>query len=161
MIISLIAIIDEHQGLGKDNSLLCHLPADLKRFKALTMGKPIVMGRKTFDSIGKPLPGRVNIVLTHHALEIEGVTIMNSLDVALKSVASEPEVMIIGGAQVYQQAMGKAHRIYLTKIHHQFDADVYFPKLDVLTWKCVEEVFYPSDEKNKYAMTFYEYHRIT
>ncbi len=158
-IISLIAAMDEGRGMSHDNNLLCHMPADLKHFKQLTLGKPVIMGRKTFDSIGKPLPGRLNIVLSKQTLYIEGVTVMNSLRKALDEVRMQPEIMIIGGAQVFEQAMPLAQRIYLTVIHHLFAADVFFPKLDMRAWALVDEYRLSHDEKNQYDMTFYHYER--
>lgn len=160
MIISLIAIVDEQFGLGKENGLLCHLPADLQHFKSKTLGKPVIMGRNTFESIGKPLPGRHNIVLTHRPLSIEGVTIANSLDEALKLTNNKDEVMIIGGASIYKQALAVAQRIYLTHIHHQFEADVFFPLIDNTQWVLQDEVFMPRDERNIYDLTFCEYLRL-
>lgn len=159
-IISLVAAVDENRGLGKDNHLLCHLPADLKHFKNLTMGKPIIMGRNTYDSIGKPLPGRLNIILSRQNLSLEGVEIVDSLTKALALVKDAPEVMIIGGATVYEQALGLASQVYLTVIHHQFDADVFFPAISKTDWQCKEAVFQQHDEKNNYDMTFYRYERI-
>lgn len=159
-IISLVAAVDENRGLGKDNHLLCHLPADLKHFKTLTMGKPIIMGRNTYDSIGKPLVGRLNIILSRRNLSLEGVEIVDSLTKALALVKNAPEVMIIGGATVYEQALGLASQVYLTVIHHQFDADVFFPAISKADWQCKEAVFQQHDEKNKYDMTFYRYERI-
>ncbi|CEK09426.1 dihydrofolate reductase [Legionella hackeliae] len=158
-IISLVAAIDENNGLGKDNHLLCHLPADLKRFKTLTMGKPIIMGKKTFDSIGKPLPGRLNIILSRQVKDIDGTEVVDSLENALAKVSDVPETMIIGGATVYKQALPLASRIYLTVIHHQFSADVFFPEFDKALWQVEEAVFVPKDEKNNYDMTFYRYER--
>ncbi|EHL30763.1 hypothetical protein LDG_7191 [Legionella drancourtii LLAP12] len=109
-IISLIAAIDEAGGLGFNNQLLCHLPADLQHFKAITMGKPVIMGRKTFDSIGKPLPGRVNIVLSRHSeVSIKDVLVFNSLGQALTEVQHYPEIMIIGGEQLFATAMHEAN----------------------------------------------------
>jgi dihydrofolate reductase len=160
MIISLIAVVDEQLGLGKDNGLLCHLPADLQHFKSLTLNKPIIMGRNTFASIGKPLPGRHNIVLTHQHLVIEGVSIANSLEAALDLAKNQSEVMIIGGASIYKQALGIAQRIYLTRIHHRFEADVFFPSLCSAEWKLQKEVFRTSDDRNCYDLTFSEYLRV-
>ena len=159
-IVSLIAIVDEENGLGKENQLLCHLPADLKHFKTLTLGKPIIMGRHTFDSIGKPLPGRSNLILSRQPLKIAGVEVVSSLQKALTLVENDPEVFIIGGAIVFEQALDYASKIYLTLIHHHFKADVFFPKLDKSVWHCKEEVFRPRDEKNSYDLTFYLYERI-
>lgn len=164
-LISLIAVVDEQNGLGKNDQLLCYLPADLKHFKAITMGKPIIMGRKTFDAIGKPLPGRTNIVLSKKELtgtvfQGEGVDVAESLPQALALVAQVPEVMIIGGARVYEQALALASRIYLTLIHHRFDADVFFPKLNETDWRCAEKLFRQRDGNNAYDITFYRYERI-
>ncbi|MDI9819372.1 MULTISPECIES: dihydrofolate reductase [unclassified Legionella] len=158
-IISLIAAIDENYGIGKDNRLLCHLPADLQHFKTITMGKPIIMGRKTFNSIGKPLPGRLNIVLSRQERKLEGVKLVSSLAEILTLTADVPEVMVIGGATLYEQTLSLASRIYLTLIHHQFEADVFFPKLDKDIWSCKEAIFRPRDEKNKFDMTFCRYEK--
>jgi dihydrofolate reductase len=158
-IVSLIAAIDENRGLGKANNLLCHLPADLKHFKELTLGKPVIMGRKTYQSIGKALPGRLNIVLSRHHVIIEDATVVGSLDQALVLTKNVPEVMIIGGAHVFNQALPLAHQIYLTVIHMKFEADVFFPELNQHVWTCLEKLTRHQDEKNKYDMTFYRYER--
>jgi dihydrofolate reductase len=158
-IISLIAAIDETGGIGINNQLLCHLPADLQHFKTITMGKPIIMGRKTYESIGRPLPGRLNIVLTRSYLPIEGVEIAHSLDEALIKTKDIPEVMIIGGEQLFKDAMAIANRLYITRIHHQLTADVFFPNIDENLWACANNVFRQHDEKNKYDMSFYIYER--
>lgn len=155
--ISLIAAIDEAGGLGKNNQLLCHLPADLQHFKKITLGKPIIMGRSTFESIGRPLPGRLNIVLTKNKSSIEGVTIANSLQQAMDLVRDVQEVMIIGGANLFEQTIHQADYLYLTVIHHTFEADVFFPKINITEWKQVETSFKPKDEKNLYDMTFITY----
>lgn len=151
--ISLIAAVDELWGLGKDNHLLCHLPADLQYFKNQTLGKPIIMGRKTYDSIGRPLPNRSNIVLSTQPIIIAGVTVLHSLEQALEFTEKEPEIMIIGGAHLFAQALPLAQRVYLTRIHHQFHADVFFPKLDD-TWHCKKTIFHAQDEKNLYDISF-------
>lgn len=160
MIVSLIAAVDEQFGLGRNNALLCYLPADLQHFKSLTLGKPIIMGRNTFESIGKPLPGRQNIVLSRHPLTIDGITIASSLAAALELAKDQEEVMIIGGASVYEQAMVYAQRIYLTRIHHQFEADVFFSSFDETLWVCRNERHRSRDERNCYDMTFYDYQRM-
>ena len=159
-IISLIAAIDEHRGLGKDNKLLCHLPADLKHFKEITLGKPVIMGRKTYQSIGKALPGRFNIVLSRQDTAFEDVTVVNSLEQAMALTANLPEIMIIGGAKLFVQALPIAHRIYLTLIHGQFDADVFFPELDGSAWYRCETLDRQRDEKNGFNLTFECYERI-
>ncbi|CEG55784.1 dihydrofolate reductase [Legionella fallonii] len=158
-IISLIAAIDEAGGLGANNQLLCHLPADLQHFKKVTMGKPIVMGRKTFASIGKPLPGRANIILSHSLLCIEGVIVFDSLSKAIEQYKEYDEVMIIGGAEIYKQSIGLATRLYITRIHHRFAADVFFPTIDQSLWHCQSEEFRQKDEKNQYDVTFCTYER--
>ena len=162
-IISLIAAIDENRGLGKENKLLCHLPADLKHFKEITLGKPIIMGRKTYNSIGKALPGRMNIVLSKQALTFEDVSVVDSLQQAIELAeltTGAREVMIIGGANLFMQALPIAQQIYLTVIHAHFDADVFFPELDSTVWHCDEEIERQHDEKNTYDMTFYHYGRV-
>ncbi len=159
-IISIIAAVDENSGLGHDNQLLCYLPADLKHFKKITMGKPIIMGRKTFESIGKPLPGRRNIVLSRSPLKIDGVEVVHSLSDALILTKDVPEAMIIGGANIYTQAICYTQIIYLTEIHHQFNADVYFPQLNQEDWITVSSEKRVQDEENPYDMTFHCLERI-
>lgn len=163
--ISLIAAIDAQRGLGYKGQLLCHLPADLQYFKAKTLGKPIIMGRKTFESIGKALPLRRNIVITRqlmaerlslHSADIQCVT---SFDKALAVALDAPEVMIIGGASIYEQALPLATDLYLTHIHQIFPADVFFPSINPDVWNMVSSDFYPHDEKNPYDMTFKHFQR--
>lgn len=158
--ISLIAVVDENFGLGKENRLLCHLPADLKHFKTLTLGKTILMGRKTFESIGKPLPHRFNIVLSHKKIDFPQVHWVSSLEKALALNPDDKEFMIIGGASIYRQTLEFATKIYLTKVHHQFDADTFFPTLDSREWIQTESIFREKDEKNNYPLTFCQYKRI-
>lgn len=158
--ISLIAAIDQNRGLGKENKLLCHLPADLKHFKELTLGKPIIMGRKTYQSIGKALPGRLNIVLSKHAVvQIEDAIVVDSLDKAMALTIGMPEVMIIGGAKLFELALPLAQQIYLTLIHAQMDADIFFPTLDESVWHCCEAIDRLHDETNQYDLTFCRYER--
>ena len=157
--ISLIAAMDEVGGIGLRNKLLCHLPADLSHFKGITLGKPIVMGRRTFESIGKPLPGRVNIVLSRRLLAIEGVLVVDSIEKVLSHTISFPEIMIIGGAELYIQTIEMATRLYITCIHHQFEADVFFPEINEKIWGCCHREFWQRDEKNEYDMTYYIYER--
>lgn len=158
-LISLIAAIDESFGLGKNNQLLCHLPADLKHFKTITMSKPVIMGRKTFESIGKILPGRLNIVLSAKISSIPDAVVVRSISEALKITANVPEVMIIGGANVFEEILPHADRLYLTKIHARFDADVYFPSINLEQWHCSEAIERQQDIANPYDMTFYQYER--
>ncbi|CAM4506441.1 MAG: Dihydrofolate reductase [Legionella sp.] len=158
-IISLIAALDAAGGIGINNQLLCHLPADLQHFKTITMGKPIIMGRKTYESIGRPLPGRLNIVLSNSCSAIEGVIVVNSLEKALAETKDIPEVMIIGGEQLFKDTMAIANRLYITRIHRQFIADVFFPNIDESLWTRTSNVFREHDEKNKYDMSFNIYER--
>lgn len=159
-IISLIAALDEAGGLGKNNQLLCHLPADLQYFKATTMGKPIIMGRHTYESIGRPLPGRLNIVLSRTRSSIAGVTVIDSVDQIMEQTSTFPEIMIIGGAQLYEATINMASRLYMTRIHHRFDADVFFPDIDPQIWRCLKSEFRQRDERNLYDLTYYVYERI-
>lgn len=152
--ISIVAAIDEQLGLGKDNQLLCHLPADLKHFKELTLGKPIIMGRKTFESIGKALPGRLNIVLSRHPVLAENILTVNSLKEALMAANQAPEVMVIGGAQLFEEALPMARMLHLTTIHHTFQADVFFPVFSASDWDCIEETRHDADGRNAFSMTF-------
>lgn len=156
--ISLVVAVDDAFAIGKDQQLLCHLPRDLKHFKDLTIGKPILMGRNTYESIGKPLPGRRNIVLTSQKILIAGVEIEHSLSEALKKLKDEPEIMIIGGAKIFAQTLKLASCIYLTQIHHVFQgADAFFPRFNEKNWIKTTLGEHPQDAKNQYAMTFYCY----
>lgn len=153
-IISLVAAIDENNALGYDNKLLCHLPIDLKHFKTVTLNKPIVMGRKTFESIGKPLPQRLNIVITSKKISQPDIVTVPSLAEALKLCADSPEIMIIGGGQVFADAISMADNLYLTRIHHKFpNADVFFPKIDFNKWRKVTSVKYLKDDRHQYDFT--------
>ncbi|MDP3558874.1 MAG: dihydrofolate reductase [Legionellaceae bacterium] len=153
--ICLVVIVDEARGIGYQNKLLCHLPADLAHFKALTLGKTLIMGRRTYDSIGRPLPKRRSIVLSRHP--ILGVEQAFSWEEALRLAGAAPELMVIGGAHVYQQALPVATDIYMTKIHHHFVADTFFPVLEESEWDCQRLGVHEVDERNAFAMTFYHY----
>ncbi len=158
--ISIIAAVDESFGLGKDNNLLCHLPADLAHFKRATLGNTIIMGRKTFVSIGKVLPGRQNIVLTHsNSIASAPYTQANSIEEALNR-AEHSQIFFIGGAEIYKQVIGLADEILLTHIHHNFTADVFFPSLDSNYWQCTQSEFKAVDATNKFSMTFCCYQKI-
>jgi dihydrofolate reductase len=158
--ISLIAAVDEQFGIGKNNQLLCHLPADLKHFKQLTVGKPVLMGRKTFISIGRALPNRRNIVLSNTLGHIAGVDIVPSLVEGIALAGNCEEIMIIGGADIFRQALTFANRIYLTMIHHQFSADVFFPKIDIKKWHCIQSETRINDNTNRFDMTFCYYQHL-
>lgn len=160
MIISAIVVTDINSAIGKDNELLVHFPADLKRFKSLTTGHSIIMGRKTFDSLGKPLPNRRNIVISRQSqLNIPGVEICQSIEQALKYCNSEAEVFIIGGAEIYKQFFHLIDIIYLTRIHKAFEADTYFPLIDSTEWKLIEQEDFAPDDKNKFPYSFLKYQR--
>lgn len=155
MNISLIAAVDTCMGLGKDNQLLCYLPADLRYFKQQTLHKPIIMGYRTFLSIGKALPERKNIVLsTKQRSPMEGVIFVNDWAEAIKRAGDEPEIMVIGGASVYRQALPYANKLYLTVIEHHFDADVFFPAVDKNEWHKILNEPHARDEKNPYNYRF-------
>ena len=125
----MVVAIAKNNAIGKDNQLLWHLPKDLKHFKEITSGHTIIMGRKTYESVGKPLPNRRNIIITRQNITIEGCEVVNSIEDALKLCAGEDEVFIVGGAEIYKQAMALTDRIYLTIVHHEFEGDTYFPEI--------------------------------
>jgi len=154
--LSIAVATGENFAIGKDNQLLWHMPADLKFFKQTTSGHTVIMGRKTFDSVGKPLPNRRNIVITRDKdLKIEGAEVVNSLDDALSITQNEEKpVFIIGGAEIYRQALPKTETLYLTTIHHNFEADTFFPEFDRNEWNVISTEPHQADEKNKYDYTF-------
>jgi len=160
--LAIAVAIGENFAIGKNNRLLWHMPADLKFFKQTTSGHTVIMGRKTFDSVGKPLPNRRNIVITRDTeLKIEGVEVVNSLDEALAiTKTEEKQVFIVGGAEIYKQALPKITTLYLTTIHHNFDADTFFPEIDRNEWKLISSEAHKADEKNKYDYTFKVLERI-
>jgi len=138
--IALIVAVSENGVIGRDNQLPWHLPADLKRFKQLTTGHAVIMGRKTFESIGKPLPLRRNIVITRRKnWNADGIEVAHSLDEAIGLAASDDEVFILGGAEVFRDALPRANTLYLTRVHATVDGDVYFPPVDWSQWQLIEE----------------------
>ena len=152
MKISLIAAMDKNRVIGYRNQMPWHLPADFKHFKETTMGKPIIMGRNTWESLAKPLPGRTNIVVTRQKdFQAYGALIVSSLEQALHL---QDEVFVIGGAQLYEQALPLAHTLYLTFIDHDFTGDTYFPAWNKAEWRVIHEEKHPPDEKNIYHYTF-------
>lgn len=155
MIISVIAALAENNVIGKRNSLPWYLPADLAHFREITTGKPVIMGKNTYDSIGRPLPNRLNIVLSNDRnSKIEGCLVANSLEEALNYVLGAEEVMIIGGASIYKQFLPVAARMYLTRIHHDFEGDVYFPEFDEKEWQENSREDFKADLKNPYNYSF-------
>lgn len=160
-LVTLVAAIAENGVIGHGNRLPWHLPADLKRFKTLTLGKPILMGRKTFEAIGKPLPGRRNLVLTRSArFRPPGVEIVGGVEETLAISADAPELMVIGGAEIYRLFLPFARRIYLTRVHAPIVGDTRFPNCDWNEWRKVDRSAHPADDKNAYAMSFITLERI-
>lgn len=159
--ISMIVAMAENRAIGKDNELLWHLPKDFKYFKSVTMGKPILMGRKTFESIGKALPGRKNIVITRdNDFTAEGVVTVHSIEAALEESRDFDDVMVIGGASFYEQMLSKVDTLYVTLVHQCFDADAFFPEIKANEWKIVEQVEHDVDEKHAYPFSFITYRRV-
>ena len=153
--ITLIVAVADNGVIGRDNTLPWHLPEDLKRFKRLTMGKPMIMGRKTFESIGKPLPGRRNIVVTRDPnYHREGVEVVHGTGEAVAATASAPEVMVIGGADLFRLFLPLAGRIHLTRVHGNIEGDVMWPALDNRHWEVIESERHEADDRHAYAMTF-------
>ncbi len=159
--LGLVVAISENNAIGKDNQLLWHLPADLKHFKNITTGHTIIMGRKTYDSIGKPLPNRRSIVITRQKdLEIEGVEVVNSLADAIELCQTDEKVFVIGGAEIYKHAIAMCNKIYLTRVHQHYDADAFFPELSLKDWKEIEKIDHLPDEKNTIPYSFSTLERI-
>lgn len=156
MRLSILVAMAKNRVIGKNNALPWHLSADLKHFKALTMGHPVIMGRKTFESIGRPLPGRTNIIMTHQkSYQVSGAITVNSIGDALKvcqeGVDGNSEVFLIGGAALYRETLGLCHRIYVTEIQQDFDGDTFFPKFDMEGWQEISrEKHFSADDKLEY-----------
>ncbi|MBT6377544.1 MAG: dihydrofolate reductase [Flavobacterium sp.] len=161
--ITIIAAIGANNELGKDNDLIWYLPADLKRFKKVTTGHTIIMGRNTFESIGKPLPNRRSIIITRNtSYKKEGCEVVHSLEDAIKLIKDQDNVFIIGGAQIYHEAIEKnlVDQLDITEVHQDFNADVYFPSIDKATWEEVSRVSFTPDEKNRYNYSFLSYKKL-
>lgn len=159
-LLSIICAMDTNRLIGNNNQLPWHLPADLILFKKNTLGKPIIMGRKTFDSIGQPLPGRQNIVVTSNQnWSAEGCDTANTIDEALALTNNADEVMLIGGASLYQQTIEIADILYLTVINHVFAGDTWFPEFDEQQWTIAEETFFDLSETNSHSFSFIKYIR--
>ncbi len=161
MIISMIAAMDSNRAIGIKNQLPWHLPADLQHFKALTLGKPIVMGRNTYESIGKPLPNRTNIVVTRDQnYQAPGCNIAYSFEDAITQAGNAEELMIIGGASLYEQTLKHANKLYLTFVDTEVVGDAFFPKWNPEEWKELSREHYEKDEKNNYAYSFVTLERL-
>jgi len=159
--LSIVVAVAENGVIGRGNALPWHLPDDLKRFKELTLGKPMVMGRKTYESIGRPLPGRTTIVVSRQpGLTIEGCTVVNSLHAAIVAARAAPEVVLVGGAQLYRSAMPMVSTIHLTRVHATVGGDTLFPILDMQQWRETIVATHPADERHAYAFTYLTLQRI-
>ncbi len=157
--VKLIVATDNKGGIGKDNQLLWHLPNDLKRFKFITNNHVVIMGRKTFESIGRVLPNRTNVVITRNKdLVLDGCVMCSSLEEAIEKYASE-DVFIIGGGEIYKQALPLAHKLYLTKVDTELEADTFFPEISEKEWELVLLERHLKDDKHPYNYTFIDYQK--
>jgi len=162
MIISFIVAADENNVMGKDNELPWTLPNDMRYFKNQTWGMTVIMGRKTLESLGRPLKGRKNIVVTRNKnWKQQEADVVHSLDEAIGAAKNygANEIFIIGGAEIFKEAMSQVNRIYLTRIHHRFDGNVYFPEISSNEWNLMKSRFCHADEKNAYSHTFQVWER--
>ena len=156
--ITIIAAIAENNALGKDNQLIWHLPADLNSFKKVTLNHHIIMGRKTFESLGKPLPNRTTIIITRNKnYKVDNCIVVNSLQEAIEAAKSDENPYILGGAEIYKQALEIADKLDLTFVHHKFEADAFFPNIDLNIWKEATREDFETDENNKYNYSFVTY----
>ena len=158
-IISLIAAMNRQRVIGDQGGMPWHLPADLRHFRLCTEGKPIIMGRKTFESIGRALPKRRNLVLSRGALALEGVECFTSLEQAINACNAQDEVMVIGGGEIYRQALPAAERLYLTRIDNDLPGDTCFPEFDPQQWQRIELSTHPADERHAWPMQFETWQR--
>ncbi len=161
MILSLIAAMSKNNVIGKDNKLLWNMPEDMKHFKKLTTGNTVIMGRKTYESMGKPLPNRRNLIVTRQdGYYAEGCQIFHTLQEAIDDCIGEEESFIIGGAEIYLQSLPAADRLYLTRIDKEFEGDTRFPDFSLSEWRLTKYIRHHADEKNPYAYSFSEYERF-
>ena len=160
-IISLIAALADNRVIGKDNRLLWHLPADLQHFKRLTLHKPIVMGRKTWESLPGLLPHRTHIVISRNPdYRAEGCILVSSPEAAIQAAGAVPEIMVVGGQAVYRHLLPLADRMYLTLVHHAFDGDVHFPRWDPTHWRESEREEFSADPRHPYSFSFVTLERV-
>lgn len=153
--IIMIAAVAENNALGKNNDLLWHLPGDFKRFKEITSGHHIIMGRKTFESFPKPLPNRTHVVISRQKDFLpEGCIVAENLEKAIAVCPKNEDLFIIGGGQIYKQSIHLADKLDITRVHHSFEADVYFPEINPEVWELTSEIFNPKDEKHLFDYTF-------
>ncbi len=158
--LTIIAAAGENNALGKDNGLVWHLPDDFKRFRKLTTGHHIIMGRKTFESFPQPLPDRTHVVITRKDnFKKEGIVTVHSLERAIDFSKGDSEAFVIGGGEIYKMAIEVADKIELTRIHGTFEADTFFPEINEENWELVKEELHEKDERHKYAFTYLTYLR--
>ncbi|MBI2658396.1 type 3 dihydrofolate reductase [Candidatus Woesearchaeota archaeon] len=154
MIISLIVAMDENRVIGYKNKLPWNLPSELKYFREATKGKPVIMGRKTHDSIGRPMPERLNIIITRDRnYKADGCVVVNSKEDAVKAAEGNDEIMVIGGAEIYKLFLPIANRLYVTRVHGSFNGDTYFPEFNENEWVKVKEKFFEKDDENRHSYT--------
>ena len=158
--VSIIVAIAKNGIIGDKNSLLWHISEDMRFFRETTSGHPVIMGRKTYDSLGRPLPKRTNVVISRTTKHIEGCTVVGSLEEAIALFPKEEEVFIIGGAQIYALAMEVADRLYLTRVEHDYQGDTSFPEWDESKWKLISRTSYERGEKYEYPFAFECYDRV-
>lgn len=162
MKLSLVVAMDKNRVIGVDGGLPWKLSSDLKYFRDITLGKPIIMGRKTHDSIGRPLPGRQNIVITRNPeYTAEGCDVVTSIEAALELVKDEPEVMMVGGASLYVDILPETDQLYMTEVHAEVEGDTWFPEIDAEQWQELSRTEFTADEKNDHDYSFVVYERVT
>jgi dihydrofolate reductase len=158
--LELVVACDQRGLIGREGQLPWQLPDDLRRFRAVTMGKPLLMGRRTYDSIGRPLPGRISRVLSRDpAYAPEGIEVHRNLESAWDASSGAPALMVIGGGELYRQTLPLADRLLLTEVQAEVVGDVYLPPIDLAGWVCVEEIHHPADERHAHAFTFRDWRR--
>ncbi|AEV33919.1 dihydrofolate reductase [Owenweeksia hongkongensis DSM 17368] len=161
MNLTIIAAMAKGRVIGKDNDLIWHLPDDLKHFKNLTKGHHVIMGRKTYQSMGKPLPGRTNIVITRQKdFKADGCILVNNIEEGIQKAEGDSQPFIIGGGEIYKQALKYAQTMELTEVNGEFDGDTFFPTFDEKQWKEVSRTHHPVDEKHKYSFDFIQYSKL-
>lgn len=157
----LVAAASENNVLGKDNDLVWHLPDDFKRFKQMTTGHSIVMGRKTFESFPKPLPNRTHYIVTRQKdYKVEGCVVVHSLEEALQMLKNEARIFIIGGGQIYHQSMSFGTKIELTRVHTKVEGDAFFPEINPLEWKLTNQEFHPKDDRHAFDFTYQTFEKL-
>lgn len=162
MNLATVVAASENNVIGKNNQLLWNLPNDMKFFKNTTWGMPVIMGRKTFDALGKPLPGRTNIIITRKEdWQPEGTIVVNNIDAAIAAAAGADakEAFVIGGGEIFTQVLPKVHRMYLTRVHATFDGDAWFREFDPLDWDLLSQLDFPADNRHAYPYSFQVWER--